>query len=272
VSAHGSAAARVAADSLRAKLDVRAPVAAIVLGTGLGGLAARIEDAIGVRYSDIPGFREAKVPGHRGELIRGTLMGREVLAFAGRVHMYEGYDAPTVAFPVRVAHALGAPVLFVSNAAGGIRRSFAPGDLMVIEDHLNLMSRNPLIGPVEPTDERFPDMSAPWSPRLIALLRECAKKVGVPLQSGVYAGLLGPSFETPAEVRMLSLLGADAVGMSTVPEAIVGAALKMEVVGVSVITNAAAGVGERPLSHAEVVEVGERARVAELVTELVSRL
>ncbi len=272
VSAHGAGPARIAADSLRGKLDVRAPVAAIVLGTGLGGLAARIEDAVGVRYADIPGFHEPKVPGHRGELIRGTLAGREVLAFSGRFHMYEGYDAPTVAFPVRVAHALGAPVLFVSNAAGGIRRSFAPGDLMVIEDHLNLMFRNPLIGPVEPTDERFPDMSAPWSPRLIALLRESARNVGVPLQSGVYAGLLGPGFETPAEVRMLSRLGADAVGMSTVPEAIVGAALKMEVVGISVITNAAAGVGERPLSHAEVLQVGERARVSELAIEFVSRL
>jgi purine-nucleoside phosphorylase len=272
VSAHGAAAARVAADSVRASLEVRAPVAAIVLGTGLGDLAARIEDAVGVRYADIPGFHAPKVQGHRGELIRGTLAGREVLAFAGRLHMYEGYDAPAAAFPVRVAHALGARVLFVANAAGGIRRSFAPGDLMVIEDHLNLVFRNPLIGPVESTDERFPDMSAPWSPRLIALLRECAKTVGVPLQSGVYAGLLGPSYETPAEIRMLSLLGADAVGMSTVPEAIVGAALKMEVVGISVITNAAAGVGERPLSHAEVVEAGERARFSELAIEFVSRL
>jgi purine-nucleoside phosphorylase len=143
---------------------------------------------------------------------------------------------------------------------------------MIIDDHLNLMFRNPLFGAVEPTDDRFPDMSAPWSPRLIALLRACAKKTGVPIQSGVYAGLLGPNYETPAEVRMLATLGADAVGMSTVPEAIVGAALKMEVAGVSLITNAAAGISGAPLSHAEVVEAGSQAagRFAALVTEFIA--
>jgi purine-nucleoside phosphorylase len=253
---------------------VGTPAAAIVLGSGLGGLTARIENQVIVPYAEIPGFHATNIAGHRGELISGTLAGRQVLALAGRFHMYEGYGARTAAYPVRVLHALGARVLFVSNAAGGIRRSFAPGDLMIIEDHLNLMFTNPLFGAVEPTDDRFPDMSAPWSPRLIALLRECATKTGIPVQSGVYAGLLGPNYETPAEVRMLATLGADAVGMSTVPEAIVAGAMKMEVAGISLITNAAAGISGAPLNHAEVVEVGARAaaRFATLVSEFVARL
>ncbi len=270
----GAAAAKAAADTVRARLGVREPVAAIVLGSGLGELAARIENPTSVRYADIPGFHATNVAGHRGELIRGTLAGREVLALAGRFHMYEGHDARTAAYPVRVLHALGAKLLFVSNAAGGINRSFAPGDLMIIEDHLNLMFRNPLAGVVEPGDDRFPDMSATWSPRLIALLRESAKSVGVPVQSGVYAGLLGQNYETPAEVRMLATLGADAVGMSTVPEAIVAGAMGMEVAGISLITNAAAGISSAPLSHAEVVEAGAEAgdRFARVVLEFVSRL
>jgi purine-nucleoside phosphorylase len=270
----GAAAATIAADTVGARLGVREPVAAIVLGSGLGELVARIENPTSVRYADIPGFHATNVAGHRGELICGTLAGREVLALAGRFHMYEGYGARTAAYPVRVLHALGAKLLFVSNAAGGVRRSFAPGDLMIIEDHLNLMFRNPLVGAAEPTDDRFPDMSATWSPRLIALLRESAKVAGVSVQSGVYAGLLGPNYETPAEVRMLATLGADAVGMSTVPEAIVAAAMGMEVAGISLITNAAAGISSAPLSHAEVVEVGAAAgdRFAKVVVEFVSRL
>jgi purine-nucleoside phosphorylase len=245
-----------------------------VLGSGLGDLASRIDDPRRVAYADIPGFHATNVAGHRGELICGTLGGREVLALAGRFHMYEGHAARTAAYPVRVLHALGARVLFVSNAAGGISRAFAPGDLMIIEDHLNLMFRNPLIGAVEPGDERFPDMSAAWSPRLTGLLRESAKHTGVPVRSGVYAGLMGPSYETPAEVRMLAALGADAVGMSTVPEAIVAAAMKMEVAGVSLITNAAAGMSAAPLKHAEVVDAGLQAadKFTRLVSEFISRL
>jgi purine-nucleoside phosphorylase len=277
VSEHGAAGARAAAESVRARLGDRAPlgpVAAIVLGTGLGDLAARIEHPASIRYADIPGFHETAVAGHRGELVCGTLAGREVIAFAGRFHMYEGYGARAAAFPVRVAHALGARVLFVSNAAGGIRRTFVPGDLMIIEDHINLMFRNPLIGAVESTDARFPDMSAPWSPRLATLLRECAKAKQVAPQSGVYAGLLGPTYETPAEVRMLARLGADAVGMSTVPEVIAAAALGMETAGISLITNAAAGISEGPLSHREVMEAGAAAaaRFGAVATEFVARL
>ena len=272
---HGAAAAKAAAETIRARLNLmRTPAAAIILGSGLGDLASRIENATSVSYSEIPGFHATNVAGHRGELIHGTLGGREVLALAGRVHMYEGHGARAAAYPVRVLHALGARVLFLSNAAGGISRDFAPGDLMIIEDHINLMFTNPLFGAVESGDDRFPDMSNPWSPRLIALLRESAKKAGVPLQSGVYAGLLGPNYETPAEVRMLATLGADAVGMSTVPEAIVAGAMKMELAGISLITNAAAGISDEPLSHADVVAVGARAsaRFATLVTDFISRL
>jgi purine-nucleoside phosphorylase len=274
VSGTGARAARAAADGLRTRLAVRAPVAAIVLGSGLGELAARIEHRVSVPYAEIPGFHATNVAGHRGELIHGTLAGREVLALAGRVHMYEGHGARAAAYPVRVLHALGARVLFVSNAAGGIRRSFAPGDLMIIEDHLNLMFRNPLSGAVEPADDRFPDMSAAWSPRLIALLRASGAKRGVPLQSGIYAGLLGPNYETPAEVRMLATLGADAVGMSTVPEAIVAASLRMELAGISLITNQAAGISAAPLGHGDVVDSGEKAAVsfAAVVMEFIGRL
>jgi len=259
---HGRADAQRAADAVRGRLQVKAPATAIVLGSGLGALADRVQDARRVPYADIPGFHAPKVEGHRGELICGTLGGREVLLLAGRFHMYEGHDAREAAFPVRVVHALGARTLFVSNAAGGIRRTFRPGDLMLIADHLNLMFRNPLIGAAEPGETRFPDMSAPWSPRLNTLLERAAREEGIALQRGVYAGLLGPTYETPAEVRMLERMGADAVGMSTVPEVIVGAALRMEVAGISLITNPAAGISPVPLDHAEVVALGAQASAA----------
>ncbi|MFI5232950.1 MAG: purine-nucleoside phosphorylase [Gemmatimonadales bacterium] len=272
--ADDSSAAARAADMLRARFGAREPSAAIILGSGLGGLAARIANASRIPFAEIPGFHQTTVAGHRGELIHGTLAGRDVVALAGRFHMYEGHGARTAAYPVRVVRALGAKVLFVSNAAGGIRRSFAPGDLMIIEDHLNLMFRNPLLGPVQRGDLRFPDMSAAWSPRLVSLLKESARAAGVPVQSGVYAGLLGPSYETPAEVRMLATLGADAVGMSTVPEAIAAAAMGMEVAGVSLITNAAAGISAVSLSHEEVMQAGEEAgeRFSRVVEEFCSRL
>lgn len=274
MNAHGAAAALETARFVRARLGAREPVAAIVLGSGLGGLAASIEGARRVPYAEVPGFHASSVAGHVGEVIAGTLAGREVLVFAGRFHMYEGHSARVAAYPVRVARALGARVLFVSNAAGGVRGTLRPGDLMIIEDQLNLMFRNPLTGPLEPGDERFPDMSSPYSLRLIALLRESALAANVTLATGVYCGLLGPAYETPAEVRMLRLLGADAVGMSTVPETIVGAAIGMEVAGVSLVTNDAAGVSAAPVSHADVVQVGQAAaaRFERLVTEFVRRL
>lgn len=258
-SGHGAVAAHEAADAVRAKLGVKSPVAAIVLGSGLGQLADRVQDAKRVPYADIPGFHAPGVEGHRGELICGTLAGREVLLLAGRFHIYEGHSAQVAAFPVRVVQALGARVLFVSNAAGGINRAFPPGTLMIIRDHINLQFRNPLEGTMERGDVRFPDMSAPYAPRLQDLLESAAKEGGLSLPRGVYAGLLGPTYETPAEVRMLAMLGADAVGMSTVPETIVARAMGMEVAGVSCITNPAAGISDAPLNHADVMEEGRRA-------------
>ena len=267
-------AARLAADAVRERLAVRRPAAAIVLGSGLGGLARRLEDARTVPFAEVPGFPTATVAGHAGAMLSGRLGGREVLALAGRFHMYEGHDAALAAFPVRVMHALGAPVLFVSNAAGGINRSFRCGDLMVIRDHLNLMFRNPLVGPLVPGDTRFPDMSEPYDSALVALLHESAREAGIRLVEGVYTGLLGPTYETPAEVRMLERLGADAVGMSTVPETIVARAVGMRVAGVSCITNLACGISTHPLSHEEVIETTRVVAQSfeSLVTGFVARL
>ena len=270
----GAAAAERSAAVLRSRVGAEAPACAIILGSGLGGLAAKIEETVRIPYADIPGFPVATVAGHEGALLVGQLAGRRVYCLAGRFHMYEGHDAALAAFPVRVLHALGARVLFVSNAAGGVRRTFIAGDLMVIADQINLMFRNPLTGPVEPGDERFPDMSAPYDPALRALLHEVARDVGIPLTDGVYAGSLGPAYETPAEVRMLERLGADATGMSTVSEVIVARALGMRVAGVSLISNQAAGISPVPLRHADVVEAGREAGAAfeALVEGFVSRL
>lgn len=254
VSSYGARAAADAAAEIRRRVGEREPVLGIILGSGLGGLARRIEDARDVDFDDVPGFPSATVVGHAGRVIAGRLAGRPVVALAGRFHMYEGHDATLAGFPARVLHALGARTLFVSNAAGGIRATFTPGDLMIITDHLNLMFRNPLVGALEPGDTRFPDMSEPYDRALGAILRREATKLGIPLREGVYCGLLGPTYETPAEVRMLATLGADAVGMSTVPEVTVARAIGMRVAGVSCITNFASGTTPDRLSHAEVLE------------------
>lgn len=272
----GVSAAVKAAAFIRQKIGGawKDPVAGIVLGSGLGGLADRLENAIRIPFSHVPGFPTATVAGHAGQLLVGTLGGRPVVMLAGRFHMYEGHDAQLAAFPVRVLHALGAPVYIASNAAGGVRRTFVPGDLMLIADHINLMFRNPLIGPTESGDERFPDMSDPYDPALRALMREVAAAVNVPLQEGVYCGLLGPTYETPAEVRMLERLGADAVGMSTVPEVIMARAIGMRAVAVSCITNKAAGLSLEKLDHQEVMDTGKAVagRFESLVIEFVRRL
>jgi purine-nucleoside phosphorylase len=271
----GAAAARQAAVSVRDALKLPGePVAGIILGSGLGGLAGEIRDARSVAFRDIPGFPSATVHGHAGQLIAGRLAGRPVLALAGRFHLYEGHSARLAGFSVRVLHALGARTLFVSNAAGGVNRTFAAGDLMSIADHINLMFRNPLEGPLEEGDTRFPDMSEPYDRDLRAKLRDVALASGVPLRDGVYAGLLGPSYETPAEVRMLERMGADAVGMSTVPEVIVARAIGMRVVGVSCITNLACGLSLTPLSHEEVLDTTTRvaSRFQKLVTDFVEAL
>lgn len=268
------AAVRAATQAIRASAGTAAPDVAIILGSGLGGFAARIADAVRVPYASIPGFPVPSVEGHAGEVLVGQVAGRRVVCFAGRFHMYEGHGAELAALPARVAHALGAAVLFASNAAGGVRRTFRPGDLMVIADHLNLMFRNPLIGPLVPGDVRFPDMSDPYDPALRRLLHAVAHDAGIALQEGVYCGLTGPTYETPAEVRMLERLGADAVGMSTVPEVIAARAMGMRCAGVSVITNPAAGLSLAPLAHDEVVEVGRAVapRFEALVEGFVARL
>ena len=254
-----ASAVQLAAEHVRARLGSERPVAAIILGSGLGGLANRVTDAVRVPFAEIPGFPSATVAGHAGMLIAGRLAGRRVLALAGRFHMYEGHAAALAAFPTRVLHALGAQTLIVSNAAGGIRRSLNPGDLMLIRDHLNFMFRNPLLGPNDPGEPRFPDMSAPYDGRLAELARDVARANGIALAEGVYCGLLGPTYETPAEVRMLAFMGADAVGMSTVPEVIVARALGMRVLGISCVTNMACGLTNQPIAHAEVIETTARA-------------
>ncbi|HEY0243429.1 MAG TPA: purine-nucleoside phosphorylase [Gemmatimonadaceae bacterium] len=256
---YGREAARRSAAAIRDRAGATAPEIGIVLGSGLGGLAADIEDAIRIPFAEVPGFPSATVAGHAGALVCGRLSGRTVVAMAGRFHMYEGHPAQLAAFPVRVMYELGARIFFASNAAGGIRRDLATGDLMIIEDHLNLTSVNPLTGHVEEGDERFPDMSAPYDGELRALLKASGERVGVKTKEGVYACLSGPSFETRAEIRMLERLGADAVGMSTVPEVIVARAMGMRAAGMSCISNAASGVTDAPVLHADVLEVTARA-------------
>lgn len=254
----------------------RAPHAILVLGSGLGGVADEIEDAVRIPFADIPGFprRTQELAGHAGALVAGRWAGVEVVAMQGRFHLYEGWQPEDVALPVRALAALGANVMVLTNAAGGLRPGMRPGDLMIIADHLNLMWRNPLIGQVVPGEERFPDMSDPYDARFRRAAEETALELGIPVTQGVYAALLGPSYETPAEIRMLSRLGADAVGMSTVPEVLVARAMGIRCLGVSCITNLAAGISGQPLSHDEVMETGARVRdrLAALVRGVLPRI
>jgi purine-nucleoside phosphorylase len=271
----GHAAAARAANAVRNHVgEIGAPVLGLVLGSGLGGLADRVEHAAVVGYHDIPGFAPTAIAGHAGRLIAGTLAGRSVVALSGRFHPYEGHPPALASFPIRVLHALGARTLLVSNAAGGIHERFRAGELMLITDQIDLAFRNPLAGAAEPAEPRFPDMSEPYDRELSARLRACAREIDVTLREGVYCGLLGPSYETRAEIRMLRVLGADAVGMSTVSEVIVARALGMRVAGLSCITNAAAGLSSDPLSHAEVLETTTRvaARFEALVERFVASL
>ena len=258
--ARTAASIAAAVTAIRPRLGTRKPVAAIVLGSGLGHLADRAANAHRIRYRDIPGFPEPTVAGHGGELVAGELAGREVLLQSGRFHMYEGHDVALAALPVRVFAALGIDTIILTNAAGGVRRSFDAGTLMLISDHLNLTGRNPLTGPTLDGEERFPDMSDPYDAALRQIARDVAREQGIALEEGVYAGLPGPSYETPAEVRMLERLGADAVGMSTVVEVIAARARGMRCLGISTVTNPAAGVTDAKLSHAEVMEVAERVK------------
>jgi purine-nucleoside phosphorylase len=272
-SAFGAAAARTAADSVRSRIAVN-PRVGIILGSGLGGIAGAIAEATRIPFREVPGFPAATVVGHQGELIAGTLGGTPVVALAGRFHMYEGHGAALAGFPVRVLHALGARILIVSNAAGGARVTLTPGTVMLLTDHVNFMFRNPLIGALEDGDVRFPDMSEPYDPQLRALAHREAQSLGMSLAEGVYFGELGPSYETPAEVRMLIGLGADAVGMSTVPEVIVARALGMRVLGFSCITNLACGLSAAPITHEEVIETTAKvsAQLQQLVRGIVAKL
>jgi purine-nucleoside phosphorylase len=256
-----------AAEALRRHLAGREPNIAIVLGSGLGAFAERLSDPLRIRYAAIPHFHPSTVIGHAGELVVGELKGRTVLVQSGRFHMYEGHSAQDAAIAVRAFAELGVKTLILTNAAGGIRRTFATGTVMLIADHINLTFRNPLIGPVLQDEERFPDMSDPYDSQLRALAREVALRERVPLAEGVYVQLLGPSYETPAEIRMLERLGADAVGMSTVVEVIAARARGMRCLGFSAVTNAACGILPVKLNHLEVMEVA--ARVSGELTKLI---
>jgi len=251
-------AVRAATDAVTQRLGKLKPRVAIVLGSGLGFLADEVADAIRIPYSTIPGFPEPGVAGHKGELVGGTLEGVPVIVQAGRFHLYEGHSAAVAGLPARVFAELGVEILIVTNAAGGVRRTFPGGTLMLIADHLNLMWRNPLIGRAEPGEQRFPIMHEPYDGELRALARTVAREAKIPMEEGVYAGLLGPSYETPAEVRMLERLGADAVGMSTVPEVLVARSRGVRCLGFSSITNPGAGITGEALSHDEVLAVSEQ--------------
>jgi purine-nucleoside phosphorylase len=268
------AAIEAATAAVRARLGSAAPRVAIVLGSGLGDLAAAVSKPTRIPYADIPGFPAPGVAGHKGELVAGTLEGVPVLVQSGRFHLYEGHPIETSALPVRVFARLGIRTLVVTNAAGGIRSTFRPGTLMLIADHVNLMFRNPLIGPALEGEERFPDMSDPYDRELRQLARDVARERRIALDEGVYVGLLGPSYETPAEIRMLQRFGVDAVGMSTVPEVIVARARGIKCLGFSTITNLAAGISPTVLSHQEVLEVGRQVgdALGAIVQGVVARL
>jgi purine-nucleoside phosphorylase len=248
---------------------------AVVLGSGLGDFADHLGDAFTIPYGDIPNWPASRVIGHAGKLVGGTLAGRRVLALSGRVHYYEGHSMQTVTFATRAIGRLGVTRIILTNAAGGISPKCARGALMVIDDHINLMGSNPLIGA---NDERFglrfPDMTYVYSPRLRAIADEAASATGVTVQHGVYVAVHGPSYETPAEIRAFRTLGADAVGMSTAPEAIAARHMGIEVLGISCITNAAAGVFPEPLHHAEVMETTQQVKgqFIALVEGIIGRL
>ncbi|HVC19111.1 MAG TPA: purine-nucleoside phosphorylase [Vicinamibacterales bacterium] len=263
-----------AAEAIRARVPSFPPVA-VVLGSGLGDFTGRLVDAVSIPYGEIPHWPEVSVPGHDGRLVVGSVRERPVAVLAGRVHAYETPDPDTVTFGVRVLGTLGVKVLVLTNAAGGINTSYPPGALMVIADHLNLMGFNPLVGPNdERFGPRFPDMTEAYTRRLRLVATEAAREIGLLLPHGVYAAVRGPNYETPAEIRALRALGADIVGMSTVPETIVARHMGIEVLGLSCITNTAAGVRPRPLAHEEVLATARQAsrQFAAVLEGIIARL
>lgn len=259
-----------AADAIRAACG--GAEVGLILGSGLGDSIASLQNAKKIAYVDIPGFPESTVSGHAGEWLTGELHGKRVAIMRGRFHFYEGFGIDDIVLPVRVMHLLGVKTLIVTNAAGGVNKDFAPGDLMLLTDMINFSGRNPLIGAnLDSLGPRFPDMSAVFDGELRALAHRCAAEQGLSLREGVYMWFSGPSFETPAEIRMARTIGADAVGMSTVPEVIVARHCGMRVLGISCITNMAAGMLDQPLNHQEVLETGEKvkARFAGLIEGIV---
>src|SRR6188472_757036 len=262
------------AAAVRARTDL-VPEVGIVLGSGLGGLADDLDDAVAIPFAELPGWPAATAPGHAGRLLLGRLGGRPVVLLQGRFHLYEGYDPGLVIQPVLLFARLGARIVILTNAAGGLDPSFGPGTLMVMRDHLNLTGRSPLIGPnADELGPRFPDLTDAWSPRLRERLHAAAAAEGVPLTEGIYVGLTGPTYETPAEVRMLAALGGHAVGMSTVLECIAARWVGLEVCGVSLVTNAGAGYTGAPLTHEEVLEAGASAgpRLANVIRRFIEDL
>jgi purine-nucleoside phosphorylase len=252
-----------AADFLRARLGRLAPRVGVVLGSGLGAVANAVTETVIVPYSDIPNFPQSTVDGHAGRMVAGRLGGTPVIIMQGRVHYYEGYSPQQVTFPIRVLGTLGTEAVILTNAAGGILESYPLGQLVVLTDHINMMGWNPLVGTNEPrfaakegAGLRFFDMTEAYSKRLRSLAHQAAADEGIPLEEGVYVAVSGPSFETPAEIQAFRTLGATLVGMSTVPETIVARHMGMEVLGISCVTNKAAGLNAQPLSHEEVFETG----------------
>ena len=262
--------AEKAARMIRGRTQTESPVA-IVLGSGLGGFADELSAATAIPYAEIPGFARATVEGHAGRLVVGKIGDSAVAAMQGRFHFYEGYSLEDVTFPIRVLKLLGVRTLILTNASGALNVEFTPGSLIVITDHINLLGMNPLIGPNdERFGPRFPDLSNTYAHELQDVVLTEARAMGMKMGRGVYASLSGPSYETPAEIHMVRALGADAVGMSTVPEAIVARHMGMQVVGISCITNLAAGVSDEPVDHGQVMATGEGVR--EQFTELLRRV
>jgi purine-nucleoside phosphorylase len=263
-----------AARIVRARVN-QEPRVAVVLGSGLGGFADDFEEAVAIPYGEIPGFVPSTAQGHAGRLVVGKVGQVPILAMQGRVHYYEGYTLEEVTFPIRTFKLLGIKTIVLTNAAGGINVELSQGALMVISDHLNLMGVNPLRGPNdERFGPRFPDMSTVYSPSLQEIVIEESRAMGVEVRRGIYAALSGPNYETPAEIHLLRNCGADAVGMSTVPEAIIARQMDMEVLGISCITNMAAGISDEPINHDEVMETGNRVRstFTQLLRRVVDRL
>ena len=251
------------------------PELGLVLGSGLGFLGDQVEDPVAIDYHDLPGFPVSTVPGHAGRLVLGKLSGRPVVVMQGRFHFYEGYPLNRLTIGVRLMVLLGVKAFIITNAAGGIRADLQPGDLMLIRDHVNLMGSNPLMGPnVDDWGPRFPDMSNAYSRELRTQARHVAAELGILVKEGVYAAFTGPSYETPAEIRMLNVLGADTVGMSTIPEVIAACHMGRQVLGISCVSNLAAGISPEPLSHAEVTETADKVRdvFSKLILNLVEQL